>query len=158
MTSTTFQTQLLRQLSSKKANSKNIIQQGFTLVELMVVIVIVGILSAVALPQFLSQTQKARATEATQMASSIIKQAAAEYLLDKTASKFTTIDGTCEEYAGARVSTNLPTDAQFTYGCAGNATAFTVTATGRDNALGTTVTITGNLDTGTFGNPVVTTS
>ena len=158
MTSTTFQTQLLRQLSSKKANSKNIIQQGFTLVELMVVIVIVGILSAVALPQFLSQTQKARATEATQMASSIIKQAAAEYLLDKTAAKFTAIDASCEAYAGKKVGQNLPADAQFTYGCSGTATAFQVLATGRGNALGTTVTVTGNLDTGTFANPVVTTS
>ena len=33
--------------------------QGFTLAELMIVIVIVGILSAVAIPQFLRQTKKA---------------------------------------------------------------------------------------------------
>lgn len=50
-------------------------QQGFTLVELMIVIVIVGILSAVALPNFLSQTSKAKATEAKTLASAAIKEA-----------------------------------------------------------------------------------
>ena len=49
--------------------------EGFTLVELMIVIVIVGILSAIALPNFLNQTKKAAATEAKQQVSSIFKQA-----------------------------------------------------------------------------------
>ncbi|KZR92338.1 Fimbrial protein precursor [Synechococcus sp. MIT S9509] len=49
----------LAMLNRKKA--RNALQKGFTLVELMIVIVIVGILSAVALPNFIGTKDKATA-------------------------------------------------------------------------------------------------
>lgn len=58
--------------------------EGFTLVELMIVIVIVGILSAVALPNFLNQTSKAKATECNTKAGMILSQVAAEHQLGTT--------------------------------------------------------------------------
>ena len=58
---------------------QNILSKGFTLVELMVVIVIVGILSSIALPNFLSQQNKAKMTESTAKMSAILKAAHAEY-------------------------------------------------------------------------------
>jgi type IV pilus assembly protein PilA len=50
-----LQASLMRQLTKPSSHKKDLLQQGFTLVELMIVIVIVGILSAVAIPQFMKQ-------------------------------------------------------------------------------------------------------
>ena len=65
----------------KRKKSRNLIEKGFTLVELMIVIVIVGVLSSVALPNFLSQTVKAKGTECTSKLGSILSQASSEALI-----------------------------------------------------------------------------
>ena len=76
---------LIQRLKRTQTKTPN----AFTLVELLVVVAIVGILSAVALPNFLSQTDKAKATEAKTNITSTLKQAHAKFLEDGAAPEST---------------------------------------------------------------------
>ena len=55
-----------------KMNTKN--QKGFTLIELMIVVAIIGILAAIALPAYQTYTQKSKFTEVV-MATTAFKTA-----------------------------------------------------------------------------------
>jgi type IV pilus assembly protein PilA len=54
------------------------IQQGFTLIELMIVVAIIGILAAIAIPQYQNYTGRAQLSDAIVTASGL-KAAVAEY-------------------------------------------------------------------------------
>ena len=105
----------------------------------MIVIVIVGILSAVALPNFLSQTNKAKGTEGRSQISSIIKGAAASYLeggdtkMDAAIAAADTeatpnAESTCNLWGGPDDEVTL-----FNYQCSFTSPTLTVTATGNDS-------------------------
>ena len=125
-------------------------RKGFTLVELMIVVVIVGILTSVALPSFLSQSTKAKGTEGKSDVSSIIKNAAAEFASGgATYVNSLIVGGVCDGIGGRTAAETT----KFDYTCGINTATnvLTVTATGdsTDTALtGKTIVQTANLETG----------
>ena len=145
----------LAMLNRKKA--RNALEKGFTLVELMIVIVIVGILSAVALPNFLSQTAKAKATEAKSQISAMIKNASADYqqlgiVTPKT--DCSALGGPAAYELGEDGTTYEGGEQLFNYTCGMSGENLTVTATANANDPSITnalVVFKANLKTGKVG-------
>ncbi len=94
--------------------------RGFTLMEMMIVIAIIGILASVALPAYNDYVMRGRVAEAFGELSSMRAKLEQHFLDNRT-------------YAGACVAGTaapLPTGKYFTYSCALGASTYKVTATG----------------------------
>jgi type IV pilus assembly protein PilA len=80
---------------AQKALAKKPGEQGFSLIELVVVVAVLAILSAIAIPSFTSINDKARASAATNTIATIAKECAVKYAGGEANPVFTaaTIDG-----------------------------------------------------------------
>jgi len=73
---TSFQRTLIQRLAKRKNKKQN----GFTLIELMVVVAIVGVLTAVGLPQLSKAQDRAKVSAATQEAVNFAKDCSVSLL------------------------------------------------------------------------------
>ncbi len=76
--------------------------KGFTLIELLVVVLIIGILAAMAMPQYFKAVERSRMTEADQLLSSIAQAQQRKYLqVNQYAKDFGVLDVAPQGASGA---------------------------------------------------------
>jgi type IV pilus assembly protein PilA len=121
---TEIQAKFIQYLNNKKNSD------GFTLIELLVVIVIIGILAAIALPNFLNQDVKAKQTEAKQNIA----------LVNKTQNSFRAENSSFATSfnvlgIGSVTGSATGSTSNYNYTIAGGTETATVIASARDTAL-----------------------
>jgi type IV pilus assembly protein PilA len=120
-----LQAKFLQHLNKKNQD------EGFTLIELLVVIIIIGILAAIALPNFLNQSAKAKQSEAKQNIG-VINRTQTAYRTENTsfANSFDVLAIGTLTGSGTTASTT-----NYSYTLAGGQDSATIIATAQDTSL-----------------------
>ena len=111
------------QINHVRENLKKSRKGGFTLVELMVVVAVIAILAAIAMPQFLSAADRARTAKETADIQ-IIKNATQLYMIDKNVDTPPTVENLYKEgYLTEHVQTAKDKEYTITYEAVNGGTA-----------------------------------
>jgi type IV pilus assembly protein PilA len=124
-------------------------QAGFSLIELLVVILIIGILAAIALPAFLGQRSKGQDSSAKSAARNLVTSIESYYATNKTyvgaaSDNDVSKSGVLGTGSGEASISTATTSAYTIVGHSASGNEFTITKTGTGGSVSRTCSTTGN--------------